>query len=176
MMIVDAVFDTHMDSSAVVTRKPRINSRGERPMFSRISRATRRWSAHFSIAMARKKAPKNRKMMWSAYAAATSCASRTSSTGNSTSGTSPVTEMWVASVIHHTPISPTTPATCHAAGLMSAGGVLTRNAARTPRPAKRPINRRLPDDGDASVPAAREASESVGMCGMEMRSTLKEGV
>ena len=36
MMIVDVVFDIHIDSNAVVIRKPRINSRGERPINRRL--------------------------------------------------------------------------------------------------------------------------------------------
>jgi hypothetical protein len=66
MITVVAVFDAHMERRAVALRKPRISSRGERPIRERICRATRRWSPHFSMARAIKKPPRKRKTMWSA--------------------------------------------------------------------------------------------------------------
>ena len=60
---VVAVFDTHMDRNPVASIMPRMMRFGCTPTWRRVSSAMRRCRFHFSMAMAIRKPPRNRKTM-----------------------------------------------------------------------------------------------------------------
>jgi hypothetical protein len=114
--------------------------------------------------------PRKRKITGLAKGAAASFTGATPSNGNKTSGNNAVTGIGIASVIHKTAITPTTPAVRHAATLNPSGGSVistranktgatsnpTRPAALIPlsrMPAPCPIQS-LPRKVDRDVPVA----------------------
>jgi hypothetical protein len=107
IMIVVAVFDTHMLSAAVISMNPPTSRCGSDPTPRRTENANRLWRSHRCMESARMNPPMKRKISSCAYGAAASLTEQAPAMGSTTSGRSAVTETGMASVIHqvaiHTP-------------------------------------------------------------------------
>ena len=105
IMTAVAVLETHMERKPVAIMKPRTSSFGEDPMATSTHSATRRCRFQRCMARASRKPPMNRKMVGAVYCPEKSPISAMLSMGNSTSGSSAVTEMGMASDIHQAAMS-----------------------------------------------------------------------
>src|SRR5699024_1647118 len=103
-IIVAAVLETHMDKKAVATINPNTIRCGVTPMTEIIAKAIRWWRFHFSIAIAIKNPPRNKKMISFPYDDTTVSPSKVPVIGSRIIGRSDVTGMGIGPVIHHVAI------------------------------------------------------------------------
>src|SRR5699024_11616334 len=116
-----AVLETHMDKKAVATINPNTIRCGVTPMTEIIAKAIRWWRFHFSIAIAIKNPPRNKKIISFPYDDTTVLPSRAPVIGSNIIGRSDVTGMGIGSVIHHVAIHKVAARTAFASGFNPSG-------------------------------------------------------
>jgi hypothetical protein len=109
IIIVVAVFEIHMERTAVATMNPRITRLELVPRMEITCSAIRRCRFHRCMAIAKKNPPMNRKMFRFMYASAVSFPEEIPANGNTTSGINAVAGIGMASVIHQIAINATIP-------------------------------------------------------------------
>ena len=139
IIMTAAVLDTHMDKKPVAAIKPNTMLLMLVPSKEIIDSAMRLCRSHFSIAKAIIKPPRNRKIIGLPYAAVTALLSSTPVIGSRIMGSSDVTGIGMASVIHHTATHKVVASTMRPSKLKPAGWKNITTKANSKGPSTKPI-------------------------------------